>query len=326
MSKTYALIGAAGYVAPRHLRAIRDTGGRLAAALDRTDSVGVIDSYFPQARFFTEFERFDRHIDLRRRQGEKVDYVSICSPNYLHDAHVRFALRSHADAICEKPLVLNPWNIDGLEELEKDSGNRVYSILQLRLHPSIIALKEKIAQEPASTIHEVDLTYITSRGLWYYTSWKGDELKSGGIATNIGVHFYDMLSFVFGALRENIVHHRAMDCAAGYLEFERARVRWFLSINARDLPKTNAAGQTTFRSITVDGEEIEFSGGFTDLHTASYAHILNGQGFGLSDVRPSIETVADIRTKDIATDHGDRHPLVAQLQNDTERYEHGWPV
>jgi UDP-N-acetyl-2-amino-2-deoxyglucuronate dehydrogenase len=326
MTKSYALIGAAGFVAPRHLRAMKETGGVLKAAVDRSDSVGVIDSYFPEARFFTEFERFDRHIDLTRRQGHKVDYVSICSPNYLHDAHARFALRSHADAICEKPLVLDPWNIDGLSELEKDTGQSVFTILQLRLHPAIIALREKIASEPKSKVHDVELTYITSRGLWYYTSWKGDETKSGGIATNIGVHFYDMLSFVFGDLRENIVHRRAMDCAAGYLEYDRARVRWFLSINARDLPEPVAKSKKTYRSVTVDGEEIEFSDGFTDLHIASYQRVLKGQGFRLPDVRPSIETVAAIRTKAIDKTLGQVHPFVAQLDRDRDRYEHGWPV
>lgn len=326
MTKSYALIGAAGFVAPRHLRAMKETGGVLKAAVDRSNSVGVIDSYFPDARFFTEFERFDRHIDLMRRQGHKVDYVSICSPNYLHDAHVRFALRSHADAICEKPLVLNPWNIDGLAELEKDTSRSVFTILQLRLHPAIIALREKIASEPKSKVHDVELTYITSRGLWYYTSWKGEETKSGGIATNIGVHFYDMLSFVFGDLRENIVHHRAMDCAAGYLEYDRARVRWFLSINARDLPELAAKSKKTYRSVTVDGEEIEFSEGFADLHIASYRQVLKGQGFRLADVRPSIETVAAIRSKAIDKALGQVHPFVAQLDRDRDRYEHGWPV
>ena len=323
---SYALIGAAGYVAPRHLRAIKETGGNLKAAVDRSDSVGVMDSHFPHTRFFTEFERFDRHIDLMRRQGEMIDYISICSPNYLHDAHVRFALRSHADAICEKPVVLNPWNIDGLAELEKDTGKNVFTILQLRLHPSIIALREKIAAEPKSKVYDVELTYITSRGLWYYTSWKGNEEKSGGIATNIGVHFYDMLGFVFGDLRKNIVHHRAMDCAAGYLEYERARVRWFLSINARDLPEAVAEKQTTYRSITVDDEEIEFSGGFTDLHVASYQHILDGKGFRLHHVRPSIETVSAIRTSPIVKDAAEAHPFVARLELDQGRYEHGWPV
>lgn len=325
-SRTFALIGAAGYIAPRHLRAIKETGGALKAALDPSDSVGIIDSYFPDARFFTEFERFDRFIDLTRRQGNKIDYVSICSPNYLHDAHARFALRSHADAICEKPLVLNPRNIDGLADMEKDTGQHVYTILQLRLHPAIIALRDKVAASGNGKIHDVDLTYITSRGLWYFSSWKGDEAKSGGIATNIGVHFYDMLSFVFGPIKEIIVHHRAVDCAAGYLEFARARVRWFLSINQRDLPNEAARARKTYRSITLDGEEIEFSEGFTDLHIASYNEILAGRGFPLSEVRPSIATVAEIRGKAIETGRGGRHPFLSNLGSDSERYLHGWPV
>lgn len=324
-STTFALIGVAGYIAPRHLRAIKETGGSLKAALDPSDSVGVIDSYFPDARFFTEFERFDRYVDLTRRQGRKIDYVSICSPNYLHDAHARFALRAHADAICEKPVVLNPWNIDGLEQMESDTGQRVFTILQLRLHPAIMALRDSIASARTRRMHDVQLTYITSRGRWYYTSWKGDEAKSGGIATNIGVHFYDMLSFVFGPVRENVVHHRAMDCAAGYLECERARVRWFLSINARDLPDSISRQKRTCRSITVDGREIEFSDGFTDLHVASYQQILAGRGFRLGDVRPSIETVAAIRTQPIELTRGESHPFLDRL-NDNERYLHGWPV
>lgn len=325
-NKSYALIGAAGYIAPRHLRAIGETEGILKAALDSSDSVGIIDSYFPDARFFTEFERFDRYIDLIRRRGGKIDIISICSPNYLHDAHVRFALRSHADAICEKPLVLNPWNIDGLAELEADTGQRVFTILQLRLHPAIIALREKISSEPKAKVHDVELTYITSRGVWYYTSWKGDESKSGGIATNIGVHFYDMLGFLFGDVRQNIVHHRATDCAAGYLEYDRARVRWFLSINARDLPESVPRRNRTYRSITVDGQEIEFSEGFADLHIASYHHILLGQGFRLSDVRPSIETVAAIRNQSIEQEIGQAHPFVTKVRSQEGRYEHGWPI
>lgn len=321
---SYALIGTAGYIAPRHLRAMKDTGGTLKAALDPSDSVGIMDSYFPEARFFTEFERFDRFVDLARREGRGIDYVSICSPNYLHDAHVRFALRSHADAICEKPLVLNPWNIDGLAELEKDTGRKVHTILQLRLHPAIVALRDRILSGPKDKVHDVDLTYITSRGRWYYTSWKGDETKSGGIATNIGVHFYDMLSFLFGDLKANIVHHRAMDCAAGYLEYERARVRWFLSINARDLPE--GAKGSTHRSITVDGEEIEFSQGFTDLHIASYQAILAGKGFSLDDVRPSIATVSAIRTKPLEPDAGEQHRFLVKVTGNAGRYANGWPA
>ncbi|MCW9034205.1 MAG: Gfo/Idh/MocA family oxidoreductase [Rhodospirillales bacterium] len=307
--KRYALVGAAGYVAPRHMKAIKETGGDLVAALDTSDSVGVIDSHFPDARFFTEFERFDRHIDKMYRAGNGVNYVSICSPNYLHDAHCRFALRSGADAICEKPLVLNPWNLDGLQEMEQHTGRKVYSILQLRLHPAIIALKEKIAQSPADHIFDVDLTYITSRGGWYHVSWKGDESRSGGIATNIGVHFYDMLSFVFGDLQSSVVHQRTSRHSAGYLEFKRARVRWFLSVDRTNLPAHTPEGQTTYRSITVDGDEVEFSGGFTDLHTLSYQDVLGGGGFGLEVVRPAIELVANIRTVDLKPQSGEQHPF-----------------
>lgn len=326
MKKTFALIGTAGYIAPRHLRAINENGCTLRAAMDPSDSVGIMDSYFPNVRFFTEFERFDRYVDRCRRLGDPIDYVSICSPNYLHDAHVRFALRSGADAICEKPLVLSPWNIDGLAEVEKDTGHKINTILQLRLHPAIIELRERVRSGPAHKVHDVDLTYITSRGRWYYTSWKGDDQKSGGIATNIGVHFYDMLSFVFGELKSNYVHHRAMDCASGYLEYEHARVRWFLSINFRDVPEEIAARQRTFRSITVDGKEVEFSEGFTDLHTESYKQILAGHGFPISDVRPSIETVSAIRTSDLELDKGEQHPFLAKVQNDEGRYENGWPI
>ena len=324
--KSYALIGTAGYIAPRHLRAIKETGGQLRAAIDVSDSVGIMDSYFPDARFFTEFERFDRYIDRCRRQGEKIDTVAICSPNYLHDAHVRFALRSGADAICEKPLVLNPWNIDGLAEMEKETGKRVHTILQLRLHPAIIALRDQVRADKSKKVHDVDLTYIATRGRWYYTSWKGDEAKSGGVATNIGVHFYDMLSFVFGKLKQNVAHHRAMDCAAGYLEYEHARVRWFLSINARDLPESVKGKKTTYRSITMDGKEIEFSEGFTDLHNASYREILAGRGFPLDEVRPSIETVAHIRTAPIQLNKGEQHPFLPRVIGDNKRYLHGWPV
>ncbi len=305
----YALIGAAGYIAPRHMRAIKDTGGDLISAFDPSDSVGVMDSFFPDTRFFTEFERFDRHIDKKRRAGDKIDYISICSPNYLHDAHVRFGLRSDSHVICEKPLVLNPWNIDGLQELENDTGRRVYTILQLRLHPAIIALKEKIAAAPAKQIFDVDLSYITSRGGWFHVSWKGDEAKSGGIASNIGVHFFDMLSFIFGNLQTSHVHLRSDSNAAGFLEFKRARVRWFLSVDRHDLPPQTPEGQTTYRSITVNGEEIEFSGGFTDLHTQSYQHILSGGGFYVDEVRPSIELVSSIRTVDLEPGEGEMHPI-----------------
>jgi len=310
--KRFSLIGAAGYIAERHMIAIRDTDNVLVAALDPSDSVGIIDSYFPDTDFFTEFERFDRHIDKLRREGAGVDYVSICSPNYLHDSHMRFALRSGADAICEKPLVLNPWNIDGLQEIESDTGRRVNTILQLRVHPAIIALRDKVAAEARDGKHEVDLTYITSRGHWYLQSWKGDEKKSGGIATNIGVHFFDMLHFIFGALQENRVHLREDTRAAGYLEYERARVRWFLSLQVNDVPEgPRNDGQRTFRSITVDGEEIEFSGGFTDLHTRSYEEILAGRGFGLEENRAAIQTVSHIRTALVET-RGEMHPFVGR--------------
>ena len=310
--KNFALIGAAGYIAPRHMKAIRDTKNNMLAAFDKGDSVGVIDSYFPNADFFVEFERFDRHIEkLKYEKDLFLDFVSICSPNYLHDAHIRFALRSGADAICEKPLVLNPWNIDKLKRVEENTGKKIYNILQLRVHPSIIALKEKVKNAKKDKKFEVDLTYLTSRGHWYYTSWKGDHSKSGGIATNIGVHFYDMLSWIFGDIQENKVHIHEKDRAAGYLEFENARVRWFLSINSDYLPKNiKKKGQTTFRSITIDGEELEFSGGFTDLHTMVYQDILNGKGYGLDAARTSIEIVHDIRNATPVGLKGDYHSFL----------------
>lgn len=314
--KNFALVGAAGYIAPRHMKAIKDTGNDLVAALDKNDSVGIIDSHFPDAAFFTEFERFDRHIDKLRRQGndKKIDYVAICSPNYLHDSHMRFALRADADAICEKPLVLNPWNIDALQDLENETGKKIHTILQLRLHPAIIALKHKVANSPSSKKFDVDLTYVTSRGQWYLQSWKGDDKKSGGISTNIGVHFYDMLHFVFGALQENKVHFNSPTKAAGYLEYERARVRWFLSVDVNDVPEdVRATGQRTYRAITADGESIEFSDGFTDLHTISYKEILAGNGFGLEENRVAIETVAHIRTAALSGLTGDYHPFVTKL-------------
>ena len=310
--KNFALIGAAGYIAPRHMKAIKDTNNNLLAAYDKGDSVGVIDSHFPNADFFVEFERFDRHIEkLKYEKNTYLDFVSICSPNYLHDAHIRFALRSGADAICEKPLVLNPWNIDKLQKVEEKTGKKVYNILQLRVHPSIIALKEKVAKTKKDTKFEVDLTYLTSRGHWYFTSWKGDVSKSGGIATNIGVHFYDMLSWIFGDVQENIVHVHEKDRAAGYLEFENARVRWFLSINSDYLPKNiKEKGQTTFRSITIDGEELEFSGGFTDLHTMVYKDILEGKGYGLNAARTAINIVHDIRNAKPCGLKGEYHPFL----------------
>lgn len=295
----FALIGAAGYIAPRHMSAIKETGNTLIAALDPFDSVGIIDSYFPDAQFFTEPERFDRHLDKLRRKGEqKVDYVSICSPNYLHDAHIRMALRNDAHAICEKPLVLNPWNIDALQEIEKESGKQIFTILQLRHHPAIIALKQKVEDElcKQQTFYDINLKYITSRGSWYHHSWKGKKEKSGGIATNIGIHFFDMLTWIFGSCAENSVEKYEPDHASGKLKLENANVNWFMSINSNHLPaEAKAAGKTTYRSITVDGEEIEFSGGFTDLHTQSYAYILSGEGFGIEEARASIQIVHDIR-------------------------------
>jgi len=309
--KNFALIGIGGYVAVRHLRAIKDTNSQLLVALDKFDSVGIIDSYFPNASFFVEFERFDRHIEkLKRKKNINLDYISICTPNYLHDSHIRMALRSGSNAICEKPLVLNPWNLDALEDIEKEYNRKVNTILQLRLHPSIIALKEKIDNGPKDKIYDVDLTYLTSRGNWYYTSWKGDETKSGGIASNIGIHFYDMLSWVFGEVKTNVVHLHEHDRASGYLEFEKARVRWFLSINYDVLPKEiKEKGQRTYRSITVDGEELEFSDGFFDLHTKSYENIIKGEGFGLNDARQSIDIVHEIRIAETKPLQGDYHPL-----------------
>ncbi len=311
--KYFTLIGAAGYIAPRHMKAIKDTGNTLIAAFDPNDSVGIIDSYFPEANFFTEFERFDRHIDKLRRsqEGHAVDYVSICSPNYLHDSHIRFALRNNADAICEKPIVLNHWNIDALQAIEKDTGKKVHTVLQLRLHPAIIALKKEVEAAPAGTKFDVNLTYITSRGKWYFTSWKGDSKKSGGVATNIGVHFYDMLHFVFGKLVDNKLHYRDDYKAGGFLEYEKARVRWFLSVDANDIPaEMLAAGKRTYRSLTMNEREIEFSDGFTDLHTRIYEDILSGGGFGLEANRVAIETVGSIRSQTPLGLVGDYHPFL----------------
>lgn len=314
----FALIGAAGFIAPRHMQAIMDTGNNLAVALDRHDSVGILDRYFPDAAFFTEFERFDRHVEkLRRGPAEQhIGYVSICSPNYLHDAHIRFALRVHADAICEKPLVLEPWNIDAIDQLERESGRRINAILQLRLHPSITDLREKIAAGTGA-VHDIDLTYITSRGRWYLASWKGDTQKSGGITMNIGVHFFDMLLWIFGPVKSNTVHLLAPSYAAGYLELERARVRWYLSVDPADLPpEARLQGKTTHRALVLDGEEFEFSEGFTDLHKKSYEQILAGQGFGTADVRPAIQLVHDIRNAPHAGLTGECHPLAGRRRND----------
>jgi UDP-N-acetyl-2-amino-2-deoxyglucuronate dehydrogenase len=293
--KRFALIGAAGYIAPRHMKAIKDTGNDLIAAYDPYDGVGIMDSNFPDADFFTEFERFDRHIDKLRRSGAPIDFVSICSPNYLHDAHIRFGLKNGCDVICEKPLVLNPWNLDALQEIEKETGKKVYTILQLRLHPSIIALREKVLSNPGK-VHDVDLTYITSRGKWYHHSWKGDSSKSGGIATNIGVHFFDMLTWVFGDVQENIVHKHTSDTASGFLQLERARVNWMLSIDYNQVPEdVKKQGKRTYRTLQMEGEEIEFSDGFTELHTRSYEEVIKGNGFGLEECRKAIDLLSSMR-------------------------------
>ena len=312
--KNFGIIGVAGYIAIRHLHAIKETGNNLLASLDKFDSVGRIDSYFPESDFFVEFERFDRHFDKLKRTGTKIDYVSICSPNYLHDSHIRFALRHQADAICEKPIVLNPWNIDALQVIEKETGHNIYTVLQLRLHPKIQELKEKIKNGPKGKIHDIDLTYITSRGNWYSISWKGDIQKSGGVATNIGIHFFDMLGWIFGPVKQNIVHLSQSNKAAGYLELENARVRWFLSLDYKDIPaKFKAAGRRTFRCITNDNEEIEFSEGFTDLHTLTYREIIAGKGFGLDDARQSVETAYTIRNSTPIGLKGDYHPFLKKL-------------
>jgi len=314
--KNFGLIGVAGYIAVRHLKAIRDTGNNLLASLDKFDSVGILDSYFPKSDFFVEFERFDRHFDKLKRTGTKIDYVSICSPNYLHDSHIRFALRHGADAICEKPIVLNPWNVDALQEIENETGRNIYTVLQSRLHPRIIELKNKIMNGPKNKIYDIDLTYITSRGNWYYISWKGDVQKSGGVPTNIGIHFFDMLSWIFGKAKKNIVHLSLPNKAAGYLELENARVRWFLSLDAGDLPPAAAdKGQRTYRSVVVDGGEIEYSDGFADLHTTTYKEILAGRGFGLKDARQSVEIAYTIRNSKPEGLTGEYHPILKTLKN-----------
>ena len=311
--KNFALIGAGGYIAPRHMKAIKDTNNKLIVAFDINDSVGIIDSYFPAAHFFTEFERFDRHIEkLKYENNVLLDYVSICSPNYLHDAHIRFALRSGADAICEKPLVLNPWNVEKLEKIESSTGKKIYNVLQLRLHPSIIDLKQKIKSLNKKEKHEVDLTYITSRGNWYFSSWKGDISKSGGIATNIGIHFFDMLIWVFGKVQKSEVYARESDYTSGFIEFESARVRWFLSINSKFLPKDILIkGQMTYRSILIDGEELEFSDGFMNLHTTLYNEIIDGRGFGLNEIYDAVDLAHQIRNVKIDLNKKDyKHPFL----------------
>lgn len=310
--KNFGIIGVGGYIAPRHLKAIKETGNNLIVALDKNDSVGIMDSYFPQCSFYTEYERFDRFVEKIKHTEDKLDFVTVCTPNYLHDSHIRFGLRAGADVICEKPLVLNPWNIDALQKMEEQTGRKVYNILQLRLHPAIIEWKNMVDNGPKDKVYDVDLTYITSRGLWYYTSWKGDSSKSGGVATNIGVHFYDMLSWIFGSIKENIVHIYEHDRAAGLLLFERARVRYFMSINADTLPKQALEqGKRTYRKMEMDGKEIEFSDGFTELHTESYKKILAGEGFGLDQAYQSIKIVHDIRNTRAIGLKGDYHPLAA---------------
>lgn len=310
--KNFALIGVGGYIAPRHLRAIKDTGNVLQAAYDRFDSVGIMDSYFPDAAFFTEQELFDRHCSRLKGSDRRIEMLSVCTPNYLHDAHVRYGLRLGADVICEKPLVLNPYNVDALMKVEEETGHKAYNILQLRLHPSIAALKKKIDAGPADKVYDVDLTYITARGNWYYASWKGDEHKSGGVATNIGVHFYDMLQWIFGPVSENIVHVKSHDRVAGFLGLKMARVRYFLSINPCTLPPDAVQGEKrTYRTITIDGEKFEFSSGFTELHTESYRRILCGEGFRISEARNCIEIVSTIRNTAPIGLKGDYHPLAA---------------
>ena len=306
----FALVGAAGYIAPRHLKAIKDTGNDLVAAYDKFDSVGRLDSFFPNCAFFTEHELFDRHCSKLKRSDSPLEWMSICTPNYTHDAFIRYGLRLGCNVICEKPVVLNPYNIDALQKVEEETGRNAYNILQLRLHDSIVALKKKVDEGPADKVYDVDLTYITSRGLWYYASWKGDVHKSGGIATNIGVHFYDMLQWIFGPVQENIVHLMSFDRVAGYLGLKKARVRYFLSINADCLPENAVQGEKrTYRSLSIDGDEFEFSQGFTELHTESYRKILSGEGFRIAEARPCIEIVSQIRNATPIGLKGDYHPL-----------------
>lgn len=311
MTKNFAVIGVGGYIAPRHLRAIKDTGNRLVAAVDPKDSVGILDQYSYDVKFFTEIERFDRHLEKLRRgfEAERIHYVSICSPNYLHDAHCRLALRVGADVICEKPLVINPWNLDALEEIEAETKHRIFTILQLRVHPSLIKLRETLRS--AKDIHDVELTYITSRGPWYQVSWKGDHDKSGGVATNIGIHFFDLLMWLFGSVNGIKVYYTDNERMSGFIELERARVRWFLSVDKNDLPEqANTNGKTTYRSITVDGKEIEFSEGFTDLHTKVYEETLAGRGFGIKEARPSVQLTHDIRQSPLSPIDTLTHPFL----------------
>lgn len=316
MPKNFAMTGVAGYIAPRHLKAIKETGNTLVAALDPHDSVGILDGFFNDVAFFTEFERFDRHIEKLRREdkGKEIDYVTICSPNYLHDAHIRFALRIGADAICEKPLVLNPWNLDALKELQEESGKNIYTILQLRVHPTILELKKKLESAGSSKKHEIVLTYITSRGKWYLASWKGDLERSGGLTTNIGIHFFDLLIWLFGSVKKFEVHYDSATRNSGSLELENANVRWFLSIDSNDLPdEAQEAGKMTHRSLTLDKKEIEFSDGFTDLHTEVYKNILAGNGNGIEDARPSVQLAHDIRKSPITSSPSNPHPFLKTL-------------
>lgn len=317
LPKKFAITGVAGYIAPRHLKAIKDTGNLLVAAVDPHDSVGILDRYFPDARFFREFERFDRHLEKLKRSNDasRVEFITVCSPNFLHDAHCRLALRLGADAICEKPVVLSPWNIDALQELEQESGRRVFTVLQLRLHAVLMDLREQLRREASSARHEVDLTYITSRGPWYLASWKGDEERSGGIATNIGIHFFDLLIWLFGPVVQNEVHVRTPQKCAGHIELERADVRWFLSIDRSDLPDAaRESGQTTHRSITVDGQALEFSDGFTDLHTRVFEHVLAGQGFGLAAARPAVDLAHRIRAAPLTAPNERAHRMIRTRQ------------
>ena len=313
--KNFALIGAAGYIAPRHLHAIKETGNNLLAILDKNDSVGIIDRYFPKADFFSESERFDRHLyKLAKSVDSKIDFVSICSPNYLHDAHIRLSLRNNANAVCEKPLVLNPWTLESLTDIEKETGKNIFHILQLRLHPAVMALKEKIEQSDPNKVYDIDLSYITSRGNWYYYSWKGETQKSGGITTNIGSHFFDMLTWIFGNVKENIVHYKSETSAGGFLYLEKARVRWFLSLDIRFVPqKLREQGKTTYRSILINNEEFEFSEGFTDLHTLSYQKIIEGNGFRLPDAKNYVQLCYDIRTAEVQGVKGNYHPFLETL-------------
>lgn len=303
MSKNFAVIGVGGYIAPRHLNAIKETGNVVLAACDKHDSVGIMDKYFGDARFFTEFERFDRHCEkIKRDAKKKIDFVTVCSPNYLHDAHIRFGLRIGANVICEKPIVLNPWNVEHLLELEKETGKKVYTVLQLRYHPSIVALREKVQKELLENPkkkYDISLTYQTPRGDWYFNSWKADESKSGGVATNIGVHFFDMLTWIFGEVKTQEIYLREQKKMIGYLELEHATVRWFLSLDRNDLPEENKEGNKPFRSITINEEELEFSGGFTDLHTTVYEKTLAGEGFTIADALPSITIVSEMRNMDV---------------------------